>query len=45
MTLAMDRGTFVVLAGGRRAAAAADVRLTGDTDLGERVVASLGVTP
>ena len=45
VTLAMDRGTFVVLAGGRRPAAAADVRLTGDTELGERVVASLGVTP
>jgi len=45
VTLAMDRGTFVVLAGGRRAAAADDVRVTGDTELGERVVASLGVTP
>ena len=45
VTLAMDRETFVVLAGGRRPAAAADVRLTGDTELGERVVASLGVTP
>ena len=41
----MDRGTFVVLAGGRRAAAADDVRITGDTELGQRVVASLGVTP
>jgi uncharacterized protein (TIGR03083 family) len=45
VTLAMDRGTFVLLAGGRRTAAADDVRLTGDTELGERVVASLGVTP
>ena len=45
VTLAMDRETFVVLAGGRRVAAADDVRLTGDTALGERVVSSLGVTP
>ena len=45
VTLAMERETFVVLAGGRRAAAADDVRITGDTALGERVVASLGVTP
>ena len=45
VTLAMDRETFVLLAGGRRTAAADDVRLTGDTELGERVVASLGVTP
>ena len=45
VTLTMDRETLVVLAGGRRASAADDVRLTGDTELGERVVASLGVTP
>jgi len=45
VTLAMERETFVVLAGGRRADAADDVRLSGDTALGERVVASLGVTP
>jgi uncharacterized protein (TIGR03083 family) len=45
VTLAMDRETFVVLAGGRRAAAADGVGITGDTELGRRVVASLGVTP
>jgi uncharacterized protein (TIGR03083 family) len=45
VTLAMDRETFVLLAGGRRAAAADDVRISGDTVLGERVVASLVVTP
>jgi len=45
VTLAMDRETFIVLAGGRRADAADDVRLSGDSALGERVVSSLGVTP
>ena len=45
VTLGMDRETFVVLAGGRRSAEPGIVRMTGDTDLGERVVAALGVTP
>ncbi|SEB83524.1 TIGR03083 family protein [Nocardioides exalbidus] len=45
VTIAMDRETFVVLAGGRRRASPDGVRITGDTDLGERVVASMGVTP
>jgi uncharacterized protein (TIGR03083 family) len=45
VTLAMDRETFVVLAGGRRAAGPDDVRVTGDTDLGERGLAAMGVTP
>jgi uncharacterized protein (TIGR03083 family) len=45
VTLAMDRETFVVLAGGRRAARPDDARVTGDTDLGERVLAAMGVTP
>src|SRR5690606_29391624 len=40
VTLAMDRETFVVLAGGRRSAGVDDVRVTGDRALGERVVAS-----
>jgi len=44
-TLAMDRETFVVLAGGRRAAGPGDVRITGDRPLGEQVVAAMGVTP
>ena len=41
----MDRETFIVLAGGRRPAEPGVVRLTGDAELGERVVAALGVTP
>lgn len=45
VTLATDRETFVVLAGGRRPAAPGGVRVTGDTALGERVLASMGVTP
>lgn len=44
-TLAMDRETFVVLAGGRREAAPGDVRVSGDAALGERVLAAMGVTP
>ena len=44
-TLSMDRETFVVLAGGRRAAAADGVRISGDTPLGERVASALAVTP
>jgi uncharacterized protein (TIGR03083 family) len=44
-TLSMDRETFVVLAGGRRAAAADGVRISGDTSLGERVASALAVTP
>ena len=45
VTLAMDRETFIVLAGGRRSAGPGDVRISGDTALGERVLASMGVTP
>jgi uncharacterized protein (TIGR03083 family) len=45
VTLAMDRETFVVLAGGRRAAGPDDVRVTGDAALGEQVLAAMGVTP
>ncbi|NYE36561.1 uncharacterized protein (TIGR03083 family) [Nocardioides cavernae] len=46
VTLAMRRETFVLLAGGRRApAAAGEVRVSGDAALGERVVSSMGVTP
>ena len=44
-SLAMDRETFVLLAGGRRAAAPGNVRVSGDTTLGDRVVASMAVTP
>ena len=44
-TLAMDRETFVLLAGGRRAPAPGSVRVSGDTALGDRVLASMAVTP
>lgn len=45
VTLGMDRETFVVLAGGRRSVDPGVVRVSGDTELGERVVAAMGVTP
>ena len=45
VTLGMDRETFIVLAGGRRPAEPGVVRITGDADLGARVVAGLRVTP
>ncbi|MBC2931864.1 maleylpyruvate isomerase family mycothiol-dependent enzyme [Nocardioides sp. zg-1228] len=45
LTLATDREGFVLLAGGRRAADRVDVRLSGDAALGERVLASMAVTP
>ncbi|UMG94555.1 maleylpyruvate isomerase family mycothiol-dependent enzyme [Nocardioides sp. TF02-7] len=43
--LAMDRATFVVLAGGRRPAEEGAVKVEGDAELGRRVVANLGTTP
>ena len=45
VTLGMGRETFVVLAGGRRPAEPGEVRVTGDAELGGRVVAAMGVTP
>ncbi len=45
VTLAMDRATFVVLAGGRRKAEPGTVTITGDTDLGHRIVERLATTP
>ena len=45
VTLTTDRETFIVLAGGRRPAEPGVVRMTGDAELGERVVASMGITP
>jgi uncharacterized protein (TIGR03083 family) len=44
-TLGMDRETFVVLAGGRRTPEPGAVRVSGDTELAERVLAAMGVTP
>ncbi len=45
VTLATDRETFVVLAGGRRPDERGGVRVSGDAELGERVLAAMGVTP
>lgn len=43
--LAMDRESFIVAAGGRRPVAPESVRIEGDQELGERVLANLGTTP
>jgi uncharacterized protein (TIGR03083 family) len=43
--LRMDWETFARLGGGRVRAAAADVEVTGDIDLGGRVLAGMAVTP
>lgn len=45
VTLRMDRETFVLLAGGRRPAAAKQVEVAGDQELGARFLAALAVTP
>ncbi len=45
VTLAMDRETFVVLAGGRRPAEPGVVGVVGDGELGARVIAAMAVTP
>lgn len=45
VALAMDSATFVVLAGGRRAAEPGAVTITGDRELGERIVGLLATTP
>lgn len=44
-TLRMDRETFLLLAGGRRAAAAENVTVEGDQALATQVLTNLGVTP
>ena len=44
-TIATDRETFVLLAGGRREAAPGAVRTSGDTDLAARMLGALAVTP
>lgn len=43
--LAMSRGTFIELAGGRRTADSGAVRIEGDAVLGQRIVDRLAVTP
>ena len=43
--LAMDRETFLVRSGGRRAAEAGTIGTTGDAALAARIIDSMGVTP
>lgn len=43
--LAMDRETFIVLAGGRRSAEPGSVTIEGDAELGRAIVENLGTTP
>ncbi len=43
--LAMSRGTFIEIAGGRRPPESGAVRIEGDADLGRRIVECLAVTP
>ena len=43
--LRTDRETFIVLAGGRRTPEAGSVTITGDDDLGRRILDTLAVTP
>jgi len=45
VALVMDRETFVLLAGGRRAPEAGAVTVAGDRDLATRVLDLLAVTP
>lgn len=43
--LDMDRGTFIVLGGGRRTTPPEAVTVTGDRDLGQRIIERMGTTP
>lgn len=43
--LAMDRESFIVLAGGRRATAPDSVRVEGDQELGRRIIERMATTP
>jgi uncharacterized protein (TIGR03083 family) len=43
--LRTDRESFILLAGGRRTPGPGRVEISGDTELGERVVAAMAVTP
>ena len=44
-TLRMDRESFIVLAGGRRAAEPGRVTIDGDQELGRRIVEAMATTP
>jgi uncharacterized protein (TIGR03083 family) len=43
--LSMDRESFILLAGGRRAPEPGAIRLDGDDELGNRIIDTLAVTP
>ena len=43
--LSMDRESFILLAGGRRAPEPGAIRIDGDDELGNRIVDTLAVTP
>jgi uncharacterized protein (TIGR03083 family) len=45
LALAMGLETYVILAGGRRAPEDVEVKVTGDEELGRRVLGALAVTP
>lgn len=45
VTLTMDRESYIVLAGGRRAAEPGRIRIDGDRALGDRIVTSMATTP
>ena len=45
VALAMDREAFILLAGGRRSPEPGAITISGDTALGEKIVATLAVTP
>ncbi|MGZ4442543.1 MAG: maleylpyruvate isomerase family mycothiol-dependent enzyme, partial [Nocardioidaceae bacterium] len=45
VTLRMDLETFVILSGGRRTPDNVTVEVTGDQELGGRVLAAMSVTP
>ena len=45
MTLAMDRESFIVQAGGRRPAEPGAVTIAGDSALAEKILDALATTP
>lgn len=45
VALDLDREAFILLAGGRRAPVEGSVRITGDRELAERILAAMAVTP
>jgi hypothetical protein len=45
VTLRMDRGSFIVLAGGRRSPEPGAVTIKGDTALGQQILDAMATTP